>query len=66
MVINDIHASFIFRDGKIVRHVDQFDLWRWSRQALGTKGLLLGWTPLVRSAVQKQAAKGLAQFRGKK
>ena len=66
MVINDIHASFIFRDGKIVRHVDQFDLWRWSRQALGTKGLLLGWTPLVRSAVQKQAAKGLAQFRSKK
>jgi ketosteroid isomerase-like protein len=65
-VVNDIHASFIFRDGKIVRHVDSFDLWRWSRQALGTKGLLLGWTQLVSKAVQKQAAKGLAAFRNKK
>jgi ketosteroid isomerase-like protein len=66
MVVNDIHASFIFRDGKIVRHVDDFNLWRWSRQALGFKGLLLGWTPIVAGAVRKQAAKGLAAFRAKK
>ena len=65
-VVNDIHASFIFRDGKIARHIDRFDIWRWSRQALGLKGLLLGWTPLVRSAMQTQAAKGLAAFRSKK
>lgn len=65
-VVNDIHASFIFRDGKIVRHVDEFDLWRWSRQALGFKGLLLGWTPLVSGAVRKQAAQGLAAWRAKK
>jgi ketosteroid isomerase-like protein len=62
-IVNDIHASFEFRDGKIVRHTDQFDLWRWSRQALGAKGWLLGWTPLVRNAIQAQAAKGLAAFR---
>ena len=41
---------------------DSFDLWRWSRQALGTKGLLLGWTPLVRNAVRAQALKGLRAF----
>ncbi|HEX7644171.1 MAG TPA: nuclear transport factor 2 family protein [Burkholderiaceae bacterium] len=63
-VVNDIQASFIFRDGKIVRHVDSFDLWRWSRQALGFKGLLLGWTHIVAGAVRKQAAKSLAAFRG--
>jgi ketosteroid isomerase-like protein len=62
-IVNDIHASFEFRDGKIVRHTDRFDLWRWSRQALGIKGWLLGWTPIVRNAVQTQAAKGLAAFR---
>lgn len=62
-VVNDIRARFEFKDGKIVRHADQFDLWRWARQALGLKGLLLGWTPLVRNAVRTQAAKGLAQFR---
>ncbi|MES2103930.1 MAG: nuclear transport factor 2 family protein [Pseudomonadota bacterium] len=62
-VVNDIRASFEFRDGKIVRHIDRFDLWKWARQALGMKGLLLGWTPLVRNAVQAQAAKGLAVYR---
>ncbi len=62
-VVNDIHASFEFRDGKIVRHADRFDLWKWARQALGMKGVLLGWTPIVRNAIQAQAAKGLASFR---
>ena len=62
-VVNDIQARFVFRDGLIAEHQDSFDLWRWSRQALGTKGLLLGWTPLVHNAVRKQAAQGLAAFR---
>lgn len=62
-VVNDIQATFSFRDGLIAEHHDHFDLYRWSRQALGLKGLLLGWTPLVRNAVRAQAAKGLAAFR---
>lgn len=62
VVINDIQARFVFRDGKICEHHDHFDLWRWSRQALGFKGLLLGWTPLVRNAVRAQALKGLKAF----
>ncbi|KPX10533.1 MULTISPECIES: nuclear transport factor 2 family protein [Pseudomonas syringae group genomosp. 2] len=61
-VVNDIEARFVFRDGKICEHRDNFDMWRWSRQALGLKGLLLGWTPLVRNAVRAQALKGLKTF----
>ncbi|WP_338572493.1 nuclear transport factor 2 family protein [Pseudomonas canadensis] len=61
-VVNDIQARFVFRDGKIGEHHDSFDLWRWSRQALGTKGLLLGWTPLVKNAVRAQALRGLKAF----
>ncbi|MDB6048405.1 MAG: hypothetical protein JWR17_1151 [Pseudomonas sp.] len=61
-VVNDIQARFVFRDGKICEHHDQFDVWRWSRQALGTKGLLLGWTPLVQNAIRAQAQKGLKAF----
>jgi ketosteroid isomerase-like protein len=61
-VVNDIQARFVFRDGKICEHHDRFDLWTWSRQALGFKGLLLGWTPLVRNAVRAQALKGLKAF----
>jgi hypothetical protein len=52
----------VFRDGKICEHHDSFDLWRWSRQALGFKGLLLGWTPVVSNAVRAQALKGLKAF----
>ncbi|WP_297832343.1 nuclear transport factor 2 family protein [Pseudomonas sp.] len=62
-VVNDIQARFVFRDGKICEHHDQFDLWRWSRQALGAKGVLLGWTPLVQNAIRAQAQNGLKTFR---
>ena len=61
-VHNVIDAKFQFRDGKIVRHDDHFDFWRWSRQALGPAGLLLGWTPLLQNAVRKKALAGLAAF----
>jgi ketosteroid isomerase-like protein len=62
-VVNRIEARFVFRDGKIAEHRDQFDLWRWARQALGLKGLLLGWAPPVQNAIRRQAHKGLRQFR---
>lgn len=62
-VVNRIEARFLFRDGRIIEHHDSFDLWRWSRQALGVKGLLLGWAPPVQQAIRRQALQGLAQFR---
>ena len=61
-VVNDVHASFEFADGLIAEHVDDFSFWRWSRQALGTPGLLLGWTPLLRAAVRRRARAGLDEF----
>lgn len=61
-VVNVIRAEFVFRDGRIVEHRDHFDLWRWSRQALGLKGLLLGWLPAVQNAIRAQARRGLAGF----
>jgi ketosteroid isomerase-like protein len=54
-VHNSIDATFVFRDGKIVEHTDVFDLWKWSKQALGLPGTLLGWTPLFRRKMQRQA-----------
>ena len=61
-VHNVIDASIRLRDGFFVEHVDRFDLWRWSRQALGPVGLLLGWSPVVRSKIRRQAAAGLQAF----
>jgi len=62
-VHNVIDAEFELRGGKIVRHRDRFDLWRWTRMALGAKGVLLGWLPAVQNAVRAQAARNLAEFR---
>lgn len=62
-VVNRIDATFAFRDGRICRHQDRFDLYRWLRQALGWKGVLLGWLPPVQQKVRAQAARALAQWR---
>ena len=64
-VHNIIDATFELRDGKITRHADVFDLWRWSSQALGLKGKLLGWSPLVKNAIHKTAIKGLEAYEAK-
>lgn len=63
-VHNIIHAEFSFRDGLIATHVDDFSFWRWSRQALGPAGLLLGWTPLLRGKVRTEAQRGLEKYTG--
>jgi ketosteroid isomerase-like protein len=64
-VVNHIRAEFVFKDGLIIQHRDHFDLWRWSRQALGLKGLLLGWLPAVQAAIRRQARQGLAAFQAR-
>jgi ketosteroid isomerase-like protein len=61
-VTNDGRASFRFGGGKIAEHTDRFDFHAWSRQALGTPGLLFGWTPLLRAAVRRRARRDLERF----
>ena len=61
-VHNIIDLSFEFSEGKIIRQRDHFDLWRWTRMALGTSGVLLGWSPLVQNQVRATAQKGLEAF----
>lgn len=62
-VENRIHAQLTYADGKILRHEDRFSFWRWSRQALGPTGLLLGWTPWLKNKMRATAAKNLRRFR---
>jgi len=61
-VVNDIRAKFKFKDGLIVEHRDDFNFYAWSRQALGPAGLLVGWTPIVKSVVRKKAAGLLRKY----
>jgi ketosteroid isomerase-like protein len=61
-VHNSIDAKFEFKDGKIIRHTDVFDFWRWSRMALGTSGVLLGWTSVIQNKVRETASRNLTKF----
>jgi hypothetical protein len=63
-VINEIDASFEFKDGLIFKHTDSFDLWKWTRMALGVKGMLLGWAPFLQNKVRAMALDSLKQFIG--
>ena len=61
-VLNQIDATFEFKDGKIIRHTDHFDMWKWTRMALGPVGYALGWSPIVKNKVRKLAAANLDAF----
>lgn len=63
-VNNKIKASILFKDGLIYKHDDEFDFWRWSRQAIGLPAYILGWSGAFQKAVSKQAMAQLAQFKG--
>jgi limonene-1,2-epoxide hydrolase len=61
-VHNKIEAEFEFQDGKIIKHTDSFNFSKWSSMALGPVGFLLGWTPLLRKKVQRQARERLTKY----
>ncbi|AWI26541.1 nuclear transport factor 2 family protein [Flavobacterium pallidum] len=65
-VVNVIHAQFEFRDGLIFRHTDHFKIWKWSQQALGFKGFLLGWTGFLQNKIQQQALHSLRKYQSGK
>jgi ketosteroid isomerase-like protein len=61
-VVNHIYASFTFENGKIATHTDRFSFYTWARQALGAKGILLGWTGFLKKKVQETAIGNLAAY----
>ena len=62
-VVNTINANFHFKEGLIIKHTDDFDIWKWSRQALGIKGALLGWTGYMQKKIQEKALLSLKKFK---
>jgi ketosteroid isomerase-like protein len=61
-VHNQVDASFVFRDGKIARHKDTFDLHAWAGMALGLPGKLFGWSPPMQASIRRKADAGLRAF----
>lgn len=59
-----IHATFTFdKEGRILSHEEHFSFWRWSHQALGLRGMLLGWSPLLRMKMRAALNQSLAAHR---
>ena len=61
-VVNRIDAIFEIENGKIVKHTDNFSFYKWAKQALGTTGLLLGWTDVIKNKIQETAMQNLDKF----
>ncbi len=59
---NVIHAEFKFKDGKIIEHTDHFNLYKWSQQAFGLSGYLLGWSPFFKKKLNAQTNLMLKKF----
>lgn len=63
LVHNIIEADFTFTpEGLIATHKDSFDFWRWSRQAMGFGGFVLGWIPFFRKQMREQTRIALTKY----
>jgi ketosteroid isomerase-like protein len=61
-VVNRIKAHMRFENGIIVEHSDGFSLHKWSSQALGFTGKLLGWNSFFQRKIKNKARENLLKF----
>jgi hypothetical protein len=50
------------KEGLIIKHLEDFNLYSWSKQALGLKGFLLGNTSFFKNQLNQQTNKLLDDF----
>ena len=63
IVINTVRSEFQFKNGLIFKQIDNFDVWKWSKQAFGFTGFLFGWTGYFQRKIEEQALKSLEKFK---
>lgn len=64
-VHNVVTSAITTSNGKIVDHRDHFSFWKWSSQAFGPLGVLLGWSPKMKNKVRGEAIRSLEKFMSK-
>jgi len=64
-VVNKVKAHMRIENGKITEHTDEFNIYKWSRQALGLAGILLGWSGYLKNKIRYDAKKRLQMFMDK-
>lgn len=62
VVHNIIDAEFEFKDGKIIRHTDSFDLRKWCTMALGPVGMMFGWASPLQNKIRNTAMGNLDRY----
>jgi len=65
-VVNNIKAHIRIENGIITEHTDAFDIYKWSRQALGLRGWLFGWTAWFQKKLQQKTRIALNNYIEKK
>jgi len=61
-VTNHVTSQFEMANGLVVRQVDYFNLFNWAKQALGAKGILLGWSSFFKNQLQKKSQAMLKKY----
>ncbi|MFC4261805.1 nuclear transport factor 2 family protein [Ferruginibacter yonginensis] len=61
-VINKCKAYMKIENGLIAEHSDAWSLHKWSEQAIGLPGKLLGWAGFFRRRIKNNARKNLLHF----
>jgi SnoaL-like domain len=64
-VHNIISANFEFKDGLIIKHLDNFNLHSWAKQAMGVKGALIGKTAFFKKKLQQTTNSLLDKYENK-
>lgn len=61
-VVNNVKANMKIVDDKIIEHSDGFSIHKWSRQALGFSGWLLGWNSFFQRKIKNTAKRNLLRY----
>ncbi|WP_018342252.1 nuclear transport factor 2 family protein [Cytophaga aurantiaca] len=61
-VVNKVTSTFEFKDGKIIRQIDMFDLNLWAKQALGYRASILNFFGILPTSIKRKAKESLQRF----
>ena len=63
-VRNSVLTNMTVKDGKIIRHVDQFDFFKWAQQAFGLPMAMVILLPPVKKALMVKFRQALDRYEG--
>lgn len=64
-VHNIISTHMVVEEQRIKYHTDSFNLYRWTRQAIGWPGAMFGWAPFFKRKIRKMSRNYLQSYMNK-